>query len=391
MGHYLYTPGCNLGRCCTSPQTAFDPGVFGNLRKWGPVSSDPGLGQWVKDYRGNLSQVTYPIHVPAGQPIHTLASDNTGVYVGLLGAREDLPATAKYDLNGVQLWMSDNDNDMSYAGIGILDLEINNAGQLIEHGYRDGISVVRKLNISTGAEIWSNESDGNYYTMGLAIDSSDNIYVTQQDAVLKLSDADGSITTTYTSVRNGGAVDIAHSGGNFYVVGPSENHPVSGTRSLQKLDSSFTELWYADPDGVGLWSVVADGTVVAALGAPATTSDGLVVYNDSGTFQWRGDGIAFDWFGSSNHLALDNSSNIYTTAITTRVFPDTIDPSTINFINKFNSSGTLQWSNSVGYGVDINLPQYSNVEDVVTCLSVNNGILYSGQHGGYYSTSQDNL
>ena len=329
-------------RCCCDP-VPIDPGTEGDLRKFGSTSSDPGAGIWIRDCFGS------------GSRVFAIAVDGSGnVYAGGDGDVDGF-ITRKYTADGALVWS--NDDVVS----SVSSLVLNSSGELIEFGHGVGESIVRKLDTSDGSETWTTEGDGIGAGVGIALDASDNIHLLQPQHVVKISDSDGSVLTSFLNIRTGDANDIAFEGGNFYVVGDRELHPTSGWRTLQKFDSSFTETWHTDHTA-DLYGVAANGNIVAVVGdtiGPGYT-DGVQAYNHSGVSQWTAAG-GYVTTDQGQIIAVDGSDNVYAPAV---------DP---RYVNKI-SSGTVQWAADIGQasvGPDI--------DDAVYCVVVVDDVLYTGQ------------
>ena len=202
---------------------------------------------------------------------------------------------------------------------------------------------------SSGTKQWTKQFGNSSVDSanGLAIDSSNNIYVTGMDNGTNffLGKYNSSGTEQWQVLIGGtasfGYKTIVDSSDNIYVAGYTSSYPSSlhGNSSAGSVD------------GI------------------------LLKYDSSGTRQWT------KQFGSSGYdmsmgITVDNSSNIYVTGYTDGGL-DTNTNSGGNdaFIIKYNSSGTKQWTKQFGTsGYDITYGR--------TAVDSSNNIYITGQTGG---------
>ena len=175
-------------------------------------------------------------------------------------------------------------------------------------------------------------------SQGLAVDSSDNIYVT------------GHTKGGLDSNTNSGGHDI------FLV-----KYNSSGTRQwTQQLGSSENDF------GLGVTVDSSDNIYITGYtegGLDGNTNSGerdifLVKYNSSGTKQWTQQ-LGTPTYEEANGVTVDSSDNIYVTGWT-RGKLDTYSGGDDTFLVKYNSSGVKQWtrqfgtsSSDIGIGVTV--------------------------------------
>jgi uncharacterized delta-60 repeat protein len=205
------------------------------------------------------------------------------------------------------------------------------------------------------------------YGRGVAVDSSDNVYMfgdyystAQASKYLFLAKYNSSGTLQWQN-RLGSNVDdtgykcVIDSTGNIYACGYSNVSGGAGNADilLIKYDSSGTELWKRLYGGVSIdygYGLAVDSSdkiiITGRTYTTATNTFVLKVNSSDGT-------IVFDRLigGSAGsygmNVATDSSDNIYTISYTSSYG----EGSNEALIVKYNSSGTVQWSNTIG-GID---------------------------------------
>ena len=175
-------------------------------------------------------------------------------------------------------------------------------------------------------------------SQGLAVDSSDNIYV-----------------TGYT---NGGLDGNTNSGGHdIFLV----KYNSSGTKQwTQQFGSSENDY------GQGVTVDSSDNIYVTGHtlgGLDGNTNSGkrdifLVKYNSSGTKQWTQQ-LGTPTYEEAKGVTVDSSDNIYVTGWT-RGGLDTYSGGDDTFLVKYNSSGTKQWTRKFGAPSFLEKSQYNS-------------------------------
>jgi len=270
-------------------------------------------------------------------------------------------------------------------------------------GYSDIILV--KYN-SSGTKQWTQQlgTASNEFSLGVDVDSSDNIYVTGQtaggldgntsaglnDIFLVKYNSSGTKQWTQqlgTSSQDNGKSVAVDSSDNIYLTGITSGGLDNNTNSglydifLVKYNSSGTKQWTqqlgtSSNDSANSVAVdssnniyVTGGTSGGLYGLNHGESDiFLVKYNSSGTKQWT------KQLGtSSNDIAygvtLDSSDNIYLTGTTGGGLDgNTSAGSDDIFLVKYNSSGTKQWTQQLGnlngtvdYGYGVTVDSSDNI------------------------------
>ncbi len=217
-----------------------------------------------------------------------------------------------------------------------------------------------------GIDDWDDEG------IGVAVDSSDNVYITGYvsgqgaggwDMILKKFGTNPWIRIwggVYNNVGTGVAVD---SSDNVYVAGPTASFGAGGSDMfLRKYNGNGVKQWNCTWGGTGWdWGsgvVVDSSNNVYLMGTTESFGVGgrniaLVKYNGSGVQQWNCTwGGGFDDYGCG--VAVDSSDNVYLTGYTGSFGAGGSDM----FLVKYNGSGVQQWNctwggifDDYGYGV----------------------------------------
>jgi uncharacterized delta-60 repeat protein len=200
---------------------------------------------------------------------------------------------------------------------------------------------------------------------GIAIDSSDNIYVVGKTKSagagiddLLLAKYNSSGTIQWQRVLGGTGEERGHaitidSSDNVYVFGFTDSAGAGGIDFLlAKYNSSGTIQWQRVLGGSGIEfgnSVAVDSSGnVYVFGDTESTGAGgidflLAKYNSSGTIQWQrvlgGSGTE-----QGNGIAVDSSGNVYVIGNTASTGAGGND----FLLAKYNSSGTIQWQRVLG-------------------------------------------
>ncbi len=187
---------------------------------------------------------------------------------------------------------------------------------------------------------------------GIAVDASENVYMTGYTASASSIATSGVYQTTYGSggddaflakFNSSGAILWAtYYGGSAVDIGYSVATDASGNIYMTGYTQSSS-------------GIATSGTYQPAL---AGSSDGfLAKFNSSGAIQWA------TYFGGSNvdvgeSVATDASGNVYMGGYTTSasgiatsgVYQAALSGSFDGFLSKFNSSGVIQWATYYGGG-----------------------------------------
>jgi hypothetical protein len=289
--------------------------------------------------------------------------------------------TIKYNTSGIQQWVA------SYNG---LSNGYNNANAMIIDNSDDVIVTGSSQNIGTGEDFatikynssgvqqWvaRYSSTGNYRdaAYGIAVDNSDNVYVT--------GESNNSLTVDYVTIKyNSSGVEqwikkyidgIAYSiaidnSGNVFVTGVN-----SGNIATLKYTALGVQEWIAIYNGPMNRTDVGERIAVDKLGNIYVSGSSIgalnyydyvtIKYSPSGKEQWvrryEGSGQYFD---EVHDMVIDESCNIYITGNSTETGAG-YDYTTI----KYNTNGDQLWIAKYNYSLNdiafaITLDNYDNV------------------------------
>lgn len=275
----------------------------------------------------------------------------------------------KYDNSGVQIWnrtWGGNDDEEG------LDLVVDSSDNIYLIGYKyyygtgySDIILVKYDN--SGTELWNRTWDGSDEEVGLDIivDSYDNVYLVgytlnygtgYYDMVLVKYNSPGvelwNCTWGGFGYHRGWAIAV-DSSDNIYITGITNNYGVGYEDIiLLKCDDSGVELWNRTWGGSAWdsgWGVIVDSSNNIYI-TGITTSFGaengniiLLKYDSSGVLQWNR-----TWGGNNGDYGfgvdVDFSDNIYITGATSSFGAEYNDI----ILLKYNNSGVLQWNRTWG-------------------------------------------
>lgn len=249
--------------------------------------------------------------------------------------------TLKFNSSGVQQWVryySDNNklDDISN------DVVVDNSGNVYITGYsynypttRDIVTIKYNTN---GIQQWIKKYDGggDDYTNKLALDNSNNVYITGTSKHNSSEDYitikyDNSGTQLWMAFYNGTgngfdvAKDIAvDNNGQIIITGTSLGNGTYSDYVTVKYDSNGNQLWTANYNGTGnnadeanALSLDVSGNIYITGQSAGLTTDNdyaTVKYNASGIQQWtiRLDGVA-DSIDVATDIKADSYGNVYVT------------------------------------------------------------------------------
>ena len=324
---------------------------------------------WIATLGGASSDTGQAVAVDAAKNIYVCGLNQSQTAGG-----QAAPTIAKYDASGVIQWQRRLGGAAfeTFYGVAIdSSANVYACGSISSQGAGANDVLIAKYS-SAGSLQWQRSLGGsnadNGY--GIAVDSSDNIYVCgtnfAQALICKYNSSgtiqwqrglDGASSDQF----NGIALDSSN---NVYVCGTT-NSQGAGDRDLllAKYNSSGTIQWQRLLGGSGddrgnSVAVDASGNVYVCGTTDsqgAGGNDGLIAkYNSSGTLQWQRSlgGASTDQCGS---IAVDGAGDIYICGITVSGYGRML-------IAKYDSTGSLQWqrrlggsssSNSFGNGITI--------------------------------------
>jgi len=244
---------------------------------------------------------------PVGEDVAVDSSDNIYVVAQTTqtGSVDQKGALVKYSTDGEVLWARTYNGSSTATNARFHTVRVDSNDDIICCGQDTGNFVVCKYD-NSGTLLYQRKTTGFFGTpIGMSLDSNGNIYfVTETNYLIKLNNS--SYAVTQVRLLSGAYVGFQDmtisASGNIYICGQTDLGP--GTNAL------------------------------------------LVKYNSSGTLQWQrayggtGDEYAYG-------IALDSSENIYTTGRTTAFGAGSND----TYVIKHNSSGTLQFTKTLGAGV----------------------------------------
>ena len=276
----------------------------------------------------------------------------------------------KHDKDGTEQWQRlINTNSSEQIGIGldnsnnvyvVGDTDVSSQGSLDFH--------ITKFN-SSGTEIWqrglggsgieqffghsTTDSSGNTYGIGYTTSAGQGTFA----QYLVKWNSSGTVQWQRTLSMSGqhAGHDVAlDSSGNVYMCGESDLGTLNNTSlTLAKWTSNGTHQWtrYLRGSSYGEYGygvAVDSSDNIYVCGSTSSVGAGsndllLVKYNSSGTVQWRRT-LGGSGSDEGKGVAVDSSDNIYVCG-TTR---STSNGNRYMMIAKYNSSGTLQWQNTLG-------------------------------------------
>ena len=324
-----------------------------------------GTQQWVATYNGtgNGADHAYAIAVDGSGNVYV-----TGTSLGT-GSNYDY-ATIKYDASGTQQWVA------RYNGTGnSIDsptaLAVDSSGNVYVTGYSVGSGSGNDYATikydTAGTQLWAarynGPGNGEDLANALAIDGSDNVYVTgasvgsQTDSDYATIKYDAAGTQQWAARYNGpgngydSATAIAvDSLGNAYVTGTSfGSRSTSNDYATIKYDAAGSQQWAARYNGTGSDYDQANAIAVdsagdvhvagSSIGSGTDNDYATVKYDATGTQDWvaryNGPGNDSDVVSS---MALDGSGNTYVTGFTLNTPADS-DCATV----KYDPTGAQEW------------------------------------------------
>jgi uncharacterized delta-60 repeat protein len=318
---------------------------------------------WIGTLGGAGGDYGYGIAVDSSGNVYV-----TG-YTDSQGAGVDDALITKYNTSGTIQWQRTLGGSGYDYGYGIAVDSSGNVyvtGITTSQGAGANDALITKYNTS-GTIQWQRilGGSGSDQGLGIAVDSSGNVYVTGyttsqgagvDDALITKYNTSGTIQWQRTlggSVTDQGYGIAVDSSGNVYVTGITDSQGAGNYDVLiTKYDTSGTIQWQRILGGSSV--DVGNGIAVDSSGnvyvTGYTDSQGaggpdvlIAKYNTSGTIQWQrvlGSSSTEAGYG----IAVDSSGNVYVTGRTNGQGAGSNDV----LITKYNTSGTIQWQRTLG-------------------------------------------
>ena len=234
---------------------------------------------------------------------------------------------------------------------------------------------------SSGTKEWTKQegSSGDDYAYGLAVDSSDNIYVTgYTDKKLHGNNNSGRFDMFLVKYNSSGARQWTKQ------LGTSNNEYASAVETDSSDNIYVTGMTWGGLDGsTKPRYCMGYGTVRASR---ECTDIFLVKYNSSGTKQWvkqlEGSSKSFD---NAQGLAVDSSDNIYVAGFTNGGLDGNTSSGGYDILLvKYNSGGSKQWLQQFGsskndMGLEVNVDSKGNIYVTGYTQGGLDGKTYSGE------------
>ena len=234
---------------------------------------------------------------------------------------------------------------------------------------------------SSGTKEWTKQegSSGDDYAYGVAVDSSDNIYVTgYTDKKLHGNNSSGRFDMFLVKYNSSGARQWTKQ------LGTSNNEYASAVETDSSDNIYVTGMTWGGLDGSTKPKYcMGYGTVKAFR---ECTDIFLVKYNSSGTKQWvkqlEGSSKSFD---NAQGLAVDSSDNIYVAGFTNGGLDGNTSSGGYDILLvKYNSGGSKQWLQQFGsskndMGLEVNVDSKGNIYVTGYTQGGLDGKTYSGE------------
>lgn len=332
-----------------------------------------GEEEWVARYDGGLGDAATAMAIDSSGNVYV-----TGQSWSAKTSEYDY-ATVKYNADGQEQWVARYDgpaNDYDYP----TGIAVDNSGNVYVTGESTGLDgdwdcTTVKYN-SVGQQEWvvryNGPANGDDWGSAIALDKSDNVYVTGGSTVSGIfseyltikydSAGQEQWVARYHGTGNGNdaAKGIAIDGpGNIYVTGSSFNSNNNFDCVTIKYDSTGQETWLARYDGPihlddsGYAIAIDNSDNVSVTGAGAVSFNEFnyltIRYNSAGEEQWVAQS---DAGGYAVAVATDSSGNTYITGTGSGV--TSADYATV----KYDALGQEQWV--ARYNGPGNGPDYAN-------------------------------
>jgi len=407
-------------------------------------TSTSGTIQWTQQFGTSSWEEGLGVTVDSSDNIYVTGKTAGGLDNNTNAGSNDI-FLAKYNSSGIYQWTQQLGTSSSDTGYGVAVDSSDNIyvtgsteGGLDNNTNAGSSDIFLAKYSSSGIYQWTQQlgtSSGDI-GYGVAVDSSDNIYVTgstsggldnntnagSSDIFLAKYSSSGIYQWTQqlgTSSTDSGAGVAVDSSDNIYVTGSTygglDNNTSAGSDDifLVKYNSSGTKQWTKQLGATSFYVIPTDRATGIAIdssnnvyvtGRTTGDMDGitktgsydffLVKYNSSGSKQWTRQLGSVTITGYHKHhwdtkaygVTVDSSNNIYVTGYTTGGLDGNTNAGSEDiFLVKYNSSGNKQWTRQLGTsstdsgaGVTVDSSDNIYITGYTKGIMVKGGIFFGG-------------
>jgi hypothetical protein len=284
-----------------------------------------GAIQWQRALGGLLSDAFKNVAVDSSGNVYASGFNENAVAAALI---------AKYDTSGTLQWQRTLDGLVSEDSRSIA---VDSSGNVYIAGFTNsqgagGFDALIAKYDTSGTLQWQRilGDVGSEFAVGIAVDSSANVYITgyensqgQGGADVLIAKYDTSGTIQWQRILGGGSSDLGlaitvDSSGNVYVAGNTGSAGAGSNDALvTKYDTSGTIQWQrvlGDADGQSFVGIAVDsaGDVYTVGSSPLSGTNAIIIakYNNSGTIQWQR-ALNSSGVETGAGIRVDNLGNFY--------------------------------------------------------------------------------